>query len=143
MIQYVQDKIVNPYIRLRDQTNFGKCISSNGPIKHAGHFYSVGSHPGMRFNIQNIHGQSIHSNMWQSGDLHKYRKGLIERHGQAYMDELDELEIIYKQYGYKFDKFNVILIAETYLYLTKNKIWIYRQKEFDELKNGIILKFKP
>ena len=134
IIQYVQDKIVNPYIRIRDKTNFGKCISSNGTIKHAGHFFSVGSHPGMRFSIQNIHGQSIHSNMWQSGDLHNYRKGIIKRHGQAYLDELERQERFYKQYGYQLDKFNVILIAETYIYLKENGIWIFRQEEFNELK---------
>lgn len=138
MIQHIQDKFVNPYIRLRDQTNFGKCISSNGPIKHAGHFYSVGSHPGMRLNIQNIHGQSVSSNMWKGGDVHNYRKGLIQRHGQTFLDELEEQERIYKQYGYRFDKFNVIFIAETYIYLKENWIWIFRQEKFDEIKLNLI-----
>jgi hypothetical protein len=92
----------------------------------------------MRFNIQNIHGQSVSSNMWKGGDVHNYRKGLIQRHGQTFLDELEKQEKIYKQYGYQFDKFNVILIAETYKYLTENRIWIYRQKEFDEIKLNLI-----
>ncbi len=141
LIPYVQDFIVNPYIRLRDQINFGKCISCNGPITQAGHRYPRSTHKGMCFNIQNIHGQEISCNHFKGGNLDEYDKGLINRHGQAYLGELRQMEREYKARKKKsFDRFDVLLIAETYLYLTENKIWIFRQKEFDKLKVELITK---
>ena len=134
MIQHVQDNFVNPYIRDRDQVNFGKCISSNGGIQHAGHYYSVGSHPGLRFRINNIHGQSIYSNMHKHGDLLNYRMGLISRHGVKYVDALERDESIYKQYGHRWTTIDVILIGETYKYLKHHRKWIYDTSEFEKIK---------
>jgi len=137
LIKHVQEKMCNPYIRWRDKTNFGKCISSRGDVKHAGHYYPRGTHNGMRFHIMNIHGQSISSNMHKSGDLINYRKGLISRHGQAYMDKLEHEEAKYKQYGFKFDRFNVVCIGLTYKYLLENEISVFDidvfNKYFDEI----------
>jgi hypothetical protein len=130
LIKYVQDEFCNPYIRERDRNNFGTCISSGGKIEHAGHFFSIGGHEGMRFNLQNIHGQSVYSNHFKSGDQLNYRKGLIARHGQAYVDDLEQQEAIYKRYGHKFTRFEVIGIGKTYKYLMENRIWVYTQNEF-------------
>jgi hypothetical protein len=129
MIQHVQQYIVNPYIRERDNVNFnGRSISDRGPVSTAGHYFSVGGNHTMRFNIQNIHGQSISGNMHKSGDLLNYRKGLINRHGIEYVEELETMQ----HNKTRLDRLNVILIAETYLYLTKFKIWVYRNVEFME-----------
>jgi hypothetical protein len=132
MIQHVQDHIVNKYIRQRDIAAWGgKSISDNGFAAHAGHYYSVGSTSGLRFCCQNIHGQSIsgNSHMFKGGDLINYRKGLVGRYGEAYVKELDLLAQFAK--GNKImDRINVIMYAETYLYLSKNKNWVYRHDDF-------------
>jgi len=137
LIEYVQSKLCNPYIRERDLTNFGRCVSSGFAIAHAGHYYSIGSHPGMRLNINNIHGQSVYSNMHKHGDGINYRTGLIKRHGEDYVKKLEESEIIYKTYGYSWDVFNVILIGKTYRYLKDNKIWVYDQETFNDWKEKV------
>lgn len=132
MKEYVQSKFCNPYIRWRDELIYGKCISSRGQIKHAGHYFSVGSHNGMRYHIMNIHGQSISSNMYKSGDLINYRKGLIRRHGQEFMDKLELEEQKYKQYGKKFTRYDLICIGLTYKYLLENEIVIFDISEFNK-----------
>jgi hypothetical protein len=121
MIIHVQDNIVNPYIRERDNECFnGKSISDNGRISDAGHYYSRGAKQGLRFCIQNIHGQSKSGNRFKGSDAIKYRKGLVERFGEAYVAELDKLAMLSD--GIKsLDKYNVILIAETYLHLRKKR----------------------
>jgi len=143
MITHVQSKFVNPYIRVRDQDCYGVSISDNGQISDAGHYFPVGSYNGMRFRVDNIHGQSRSGNSFKGGDLHNYRKGLINRHGIYYVEKLELAAQKYKQIGYKFDRISVILTAETYKYILKNKIWIFDHEEFlckrDELlKFGLI-----
>ena len=132
MILHVQQCIVNKYIRERDLACWGgKSISDNGHGAHAGHYYSIGSTSGLRFCCQNIHGQSVsgNSHMFKGGDLINYRKGLINRYGEDYVKELDQLAQFAK--GSKImDRINVIIYAETYLYLLKNKIWVFTHKEF-------------
>lgn len=136
MIIHVQNKIVNPYIRERDNACFhGKSISDNGRISDAGHFFAVGPKPGMRFNPQNIHGQSRsgNSHMFKGGDLLNYRIGLVRRFGEAYVKEL-EFQAMLSEGSKSLDRFNVLLIGETYLYLHKNKIWVFTLKEFERIK---------
>lgn len=134
MIIHVQKEIVNPYIRERDNTCFhGKSISDNGAISDAGHFYSVGAKPSMRFNPQNIHGQSASGNRFKGSDALNYRRGLVSRHGEDYVKEL-EYQAMMSQGSKSLDRLNVLLIGETYLYLRKHKIWVFRLKEFDKYK---------
>lgn len=134
MIRHVQSYIVNPYIRSRDKALWGVSISDNGPIAHAGHYYSVGAKPGMRFNPQNIHGQSVSGNMFKSGDLLNYRAGLIGRYGEAYIEEL-ETQAMFSEGARSLDRTAVVVIAETYLFLHKNKIWVTTLKEFTKYAN--------
>jgi hypothetical protein len=139
MINHVQSSIVNPYIRERDQVNFGVSISDNGPISDAGHYFSRGAKPGMRFNIQNIHGQSRSGNSFKGGDQINYRSGLVERFGIEYVEELEFMAKV--SAGVKsLDRLNVILIAETYKYLHANKIWVFTQSEFEKYRDKIICK---
>ena len=133
MIQHVQT-ICNKYIRERDNECFnGKSISDNGRIADAGHFYSRGAKPALRFCVQNIHGQSKSGNMFKSGDLLNYRKGLIDRHGIDYVEQLDYLAA---NSGGKnaLSRYNVRLIGETYLHLLKERIWVFTDKEFQKHK---------
>lgn len=134
MITYVQTNIVNPYIRERDLASWGLSISDRGQIAHAGHYYSIGAKPGMRFNPQNIHGQSVSGNMHKSGDIHNYRAGLIARYGENYVREL-ELQAVMSEGFRSLDRLNVIIIAETYLHLRKAKIWVFTLHEFNKYLN--------
>jgi hypothetical protein len=136
MITYLQDNIVNPYIRLRDIENGYRCISSDGVIEHAGHCFSVGSCPGLRFNIMNIHGQQHAANVHKHGDFDNYRIGLIERHGLAYFEELSRLKIKAER-NKILDRLEVIRIGKTYEYLTKKTIWCFSHLEFENYKNII------
>lgn len=71
-------KEVNTIIRLID---FGhECISSKRAMKkedvNAGHFWSRGAYPELRFNLFNIYAQSIEQNMHQSGNPLGFLEGL-------------------------------------------------------------------
>jgi hypothetical protein len=105
----------NAYIRERDE---GKgCICCGG--KHyseiqAGHFYSAGHYPNLRFNEDNVHGQSKSCNYFKSGNLNEYRKNLIERIGLERVERLDFHAAWYKNHGFKWDRIVVIEIIEKY-----------------------------
>ena len=75
------------YIRNRDQ---GKpCIScSKKTTLQAGHFYSAGKHPQLRFNEDNVHGQCLRCNYYMSANLLNYRINLIDKIG---MDRVYDL----------------------------------------------------
>jgi hypothetical protein len=75
-------KVFNEFIRLRDQNQ--PCISCNKPLVgkyDAGHFYSVGSYPNLRFNEDNVHGQCVECNQHKHGNLLEYAPRLTERIG--------------------------------------------------------------
>jgi hypothetical protein len=75
-------KVFNEFIRLRDKNQL--CISCNKqlPVKYdAGHFYSVGSYPNLRFNEDNVHAQCVECNQHKHGNLLEYSQRLNERIG--------------------------------------------------------------
>lgn len=89
---YLQEyqTLVNTFVRLRDRNK--KCISCNKTLKakfDAGHFFSVGSYPSIRFDLTNIFGQCVHCNQHLRGNVHEYRKNITKRISQ---EELEELE---------------------------------------------------
>lgn len=132
--------VCNRYIVERDRVNYGKCISCRGAVNQAGHRYPISTHNLMRFRVNNIHGQEVSCNKFKSGNLDEYDKGLINRHGQGYMDKLKHDEKIFKASREKFDRFSVYLVGETFKYLLKNQIWLYSQEEFDKIKIELINK---
>lgn len=76
--------VFNTYIRLRD-INSGciTCGQNLSKIKFdAGHFYSVGSTPALRFHEDNVHGQCVHCNQHLHGRLIDYMDKLPIRIGQ-------------------------------------------------------------
>ena len=82
--------IFNRYIRIRDINR--SCISCNKPMRkkiNAGHFKSVGAHPELRFDENNVHGQCEHCNSFLSGNILNYRKYLMEKIG---IHELERIE---------------------------------------------------
>ena len=66
--------IFNKYIRIRDQ--WENCISCDNPLTgkfDAGHFYSVGAYPALRFNENNVHAQCVSCNQHKHGNINEYR----------------------------------------------------------------------
>lgn len=100
----------NKWIRKRDQ-DLG-CISCQGKVEQAGHFYNAGQNSALRFHPDNCAGQCVQCNYYRSGNLIPYRINLEKRIGKQRLDLLDstatrnrvkkwnrgELEIIYLKY---------------------------------------------
>lgn len=82
--------IFNEFIRLRDR---GKdCISCGkrlGERYDAGHLYSVGRFPELRFSELNTHGQCVHCNRDLHGNGAMYRKNIVNRIGIKGLKDLD------------------------------------------------------
>lgn len=75
--------VFNEYIRLRDR--FKPCISSNVPWKpdfDAGHLFTVKQYTELRFDEDNVHGQSIGDNRFKEGNFDEYITNLTTRIGQ-------------------------------------------------------------
>jgi hypothetical protein len=70
-------KEVNLIVRLIDKGH--PCISSQRPLNKsadAGHLYSRGSNPQIRFHLFNIFAQSVHDNQWKSGNVLDFVNGI-------------------------------------------------------------------
>jgi hypothetical protein len=109
----ILQKVFNTYIRQRDKLK--PCISCGkqlGKTFHAGHFFSVGAYPNLRFNENNVHGQCVECNLHKHGNVKEYDlrlqnvisdkeyNELLEmRHKplKLSVDEVKELIAIYKQ----------------------------------------------
>jgi len=87
--------IFNKYIRLRDANE--PCIScgkyNTGKVD-AGHFYSVGAYPNLRFNENNVFSQCVTCNRHRHGNIHEYRIRIVERIGQEAFDRLEQVRNI-------------------------------------------------
>lgn len=84
--------VVNLFIRLRDRND--GCISCDKPATwsgqwHASHFKSVGSHPGLRFNLLNIHKACSVCNKWKSGNYAGYKPRLEQKIGKEMVEWLE------------------------------------------------------
>lgn len=115
LIQEAQ-KLVNLYVRERDAINeYGdfKCISC-GKIKpkhqcNAGHYFSRGNYPSVRFDFDNIHSQCIQCNLHMHGNLIAYRDNLIKKIGK---DKFEELEGLARMSNFKHDRIMLIELIE-------------------------------
>ena len=87
---------INRLIRMIDYGQL--CISSQRvPLKaNAGHYFSVGAHPSLRYNLLNIFLQSEHDNSFLSGNLLEYRENVKVYFGKKFLKELEELPLLYK-----------------------------------------------
>ena len=121
-LKAIAQKYFNLFIRLRDtdENGTGICISSGNYLKvpsenaHAGHFYSAGGYPNLRFNEDNCHLQGKSDNYFKSGNLLEYRKNLIKKIGEEKVRVLDVKAADYKRNGYKWDRFFLIETIEKY-----------------------------
>lgn len=115
-------KYFNEWIRWRDSQEIEDafiCIScrelKSVDKMHAGHFYSAGHHPVLRFDPDNVHGQCHRCNTHLHGNLNEYRKNLEVKIGKPRLEILDQKS---KAKGYRIDRITLIEIIITY----KNKL---------------------
>jgi hypothetical protein len=89
-------KEINKIVRLLDRGH--SCISSGrnlGSKFDAGHCFSRGAFPAIRFNLHNIWSQSVHDNQYLSGNFNGFRTRLIEKFGVAYFEYIEGLKLEY------------------------------------------------
>jgi hypothetical protein len=82
-------QVFNQFIRMRDQHK--GCVSCGKLLNtkfDAGHFYSVGSYPNLRFTETNCFGQCVECNQHKHGNLLEYRERILERISQEELEEL-------------------------------------------------------
>ena len=85
---------------------------------HAGHYFSVGGYPAVRFDERNVNGECAHCNYYGAGGKQKqYRKNLIKKIGQKEFDKLEMNALM--QYSGR-DKLALIDIIEKYRTINKN-----------------------
>lgn len=103
-------RFFNAFIRHRDAGQ--PCISC-GQMKtlQAGHFYPAGRHNNLRFNEDNVHGQCLQCNYYNSANLHPYRHNLIKKIGIERVEALDQMSLIKTT---RDDRLALIEIIETY-----------------------------
>jgi gamma-glutamylcyclotransferase (GGCT)/AIG2-like uncharacterized protein YtfP len=85
-------QVFNQFIRLRDAKR--GCISCGKPLvgkTDAGHYYSVGSYPNLRFHEDNVHGQCVNCNQHKHGNLLEYAIGIEKRIGKKALEELKQI----------------------------------------------------
>ena len=107
------------FIRNRDKDK--PCISCGKyTTLQAGHYYSAGKHPVIRFNEDNVHGQCLSCNYYKSGDLINYTYNLIDRIGKDRFEKLKFQVALSKQIKHKWDKFFLIEIIDKYKKINKH-----------------------
>jgi len=105
----------NRFIRERDsEDGFGRCISSGQTLRvpsmnaQAGHYYSAGKYPRLRFNEDNVHLQGKSDNYFSSGNLINYRINLINKIGIERVEKLDLIAAMDKKTPFKWDRYFLI-----------------------------------
>lgn len=86
------EREVNHIVRLIDKGY--PCISSGriNYICNAGHYYSVGAHPELRFNLLNIFAQCVDDNLYRGGAPREYLEGLRKAFGEEIATEIESLK---------------------------------------------------
>ena len=103
----------NRFIRLRDKDK--GCVSCDSyTFSDAGHFYSAGHYPPLRYNENNVHGQCKRCNYFISGNLVEYRKRITNRIPVEKLKDLDFIVACYNNSGYKWERWYLIDIIEKY-----------------------------
>lgn len=109
-LKQLAQKYFNAFIRKRDKGQ--PCIScGSGTPTQASHFYSAGHYNALRFNEDNVWLACVRCNFFLSGNLGEYRKRLEKKIGKERLLALDEQAI---KKAYKFDRFTLINLIETY-----------------------------
>jgi len=111
--------VFNAWIRQRDSRDgYFECISSGKVLPvdqmNAGHYYPVSTHSGLRFDEDNVHGQSIYDNKFLHGNLIEYTERLPHRIGQQRFFNLRQRAANYKRNGHKWSRSELLEIIEKY-----------------------------
>lgn len=86
------EKEINQIVRYIDKGH--ECISS-GKKRYqvnAGHLYSVGAFPALRFNLLNIYNQSVDDNLYRGGNGVIYKERIKEVFGVEVAEEIESLK---------------------------------------------------
>ena len=82
-------KVFNGFIRERDKNQLDICCDKPlGKVYHAGHFFSTGAYPGLRFDEDNCHAQNERCNLHLHGNSANYAIKLPKRIGQERFEAL-------------------------------------------------------
>jgi len=90
-------KEINTIVRLIDKNSF--CHSTKKPLNDkfdAGHMFSVGANPTIRFNLFNIYAQSVYANQYLSGDQINFLAVLSDVYGLKHKEYVLSLKSLYK-----------------------------------------------
>jgi hypothetical protein len=89
---------INTIVRLIDKGSV--CVSSLKPLNEkydAGHRFSTGAFPSLRFHLDNIHAQSVNQNQYMSGNPDGYDHGLECLYGEQYLTDVWDLRLKYSE----------------------------------------------
>jgi hypothetical protein len=103
--------VFNAWIRNRDK-DMGCVSCKSKKVRHASHFYAVGSFLGLRFSEENAHGSCENCNTFLYGNLEAYRKELRVRIGKKALAELDRMAMENKRS--KYTRAELLKIIEKY-----------------------------
>ncbi len=85
---------INAIVREIDKGHGCIATGSHQGQQHAGHYISVGANSTLRFHLENIWLQSMHSNSWKGGDTIRYQEGIVALYGKDYLEYLNSLQSI-------------------------------------------------
>lgn len=103
-------EVFNKFIRERDKEK--GCISCGGQVEQAGHYFSQGHHSALRYDEMNTNGQCVKCNLYLSGNLIKYRQGLVKRYGGMAVQQLEQNADLRK--AWKWTRIELEQIIEKY-----------------------------
>lgn len=93
-------QVFNKYIRLRDKDK--GCISCDTILTgkyDAGHYFSCGAYPNLRFEELNTHGQCVRCNQHLHGNIAEYTIRLPKRIEDYNFEYLIDMRLIHKNYS--------------------------------------------
>ena len=109
--------VMSAYIKKRDGNTCISCGAKglSGQNWHAGHLFSAGQYPAIRYNELNVHSQCSRCNIFLRGNVHEYFDGLYklgkqydyailnERKSEFKQWRVPELEALREEYQKKLD----------------------------------------
>jgi hypothetical protein len=88
--------VINEIVKIKDKDFPCIVTGEHEGEMHAGHFFSVGAHPELRFNVWNIHKQCFNSNVIEGGEPTAYAYGFLDRYGSEQLGIVNRFTIKYK-----------------------------------------------
>ena len=114
-----RDALPNGYFHCPTCGNTKKIIGDN---YQACHVFPAGLYPALRFNEINVWGGCKSDNYFKHGASYEYNDWLRHKIGEAEYKKLEDLKDYWKRNTFKWDRFTVIHIIETYK--AKNKEYL-------------------